>query len=40
MKEETEQGDLQLLRKWVAELIEECEDRDLLDLVGKLLANG
>ena len=40
MEKEAEQSDLQVLRRWVAELAEECEDPDLLDLVGKLLANG
>ena len=40
MREDSDESDLQVLRRWVAELAEECEDLDLLDLVGKLLANG
>lgn len=39
MREDSDESDLQVLRKWVADLVEECEDRDLLDLVGKLLAS-
>ena len=38
--EDSEHGGLIVLRKWVKDLAEECEDMDLLDLVGKLLANG
>lgn len=39
MREDSDESDLQLLRRWVMDLAEECEDLDLLDLVGKLLAS-
>lgn len=31
---------LPLLRDWIKELLEACEDAELLDLVCKLLLNG
>ena len=35
--ETTDREKLQLLREWVAALVAECDDEDLLDLVCKLL---
>ena len=32
-----ESGRLQILKDWVKELVDECEDEELLDLVCKLL---
>ena len=40
MKEDGENGGLEILRAWTVELVEACEDADLLDLVYKLLLQG
>ncbi len=40
MNENGEIGGLEILRAWTVELIEACEDLDLLDLVYKLLLIG
>ena len=40
MKEDGESGGLEILRSWTMELVEACDDLDLLDLVYKLLLQG
>lgn len=40
MSDESESGGLEILRAWIGELVRNCEDADLLDLVYKMLLIG
>ena len=40
MNDETEQGNLSLFKKGVEELVRECNDFELLELVYLMLANA